>query len=199
MRSGCCMSVIDRLRVGAWNLRGLEIPLLLVTAALVWRIGWPESHRSFDASAQPMASAHDNPTPSNYASITAEEGVSTPENDPGRPALAPFSRDPFVIQVAPPPAPPPAMVVAPVMAAPIVYQEPPPSLSFGGRMLTPDGRAVVLARWADGTPVTLEEGKDLGNGFRVERMTEHSVDLLNPQTQAMVQLVLPPAPRFETR
>jgi hypothetical protein len=66
-------------------------------------------------------------------------------------------------------------------------------------MQTPDGRTVVLARWADGTTVSLEEGKDLGNGYRVERMSEQSVDLLNPQTQAMVQLALPPAPRFETR
>jgi hypothetical protein len=66
-------------------------------------------------------------------------------------------------------------------------------------MRTSDGRVVVLARWADGSPVRLEEGKVLGNGFRVERMTEQSVELLNPQTQAMVQLTLPAAPRFETR
>jgi hypothetical protein len=66
-------------------------------------------------------------------------------------------------------------------------------------MRTSDGREVVLARWGDGTSVSLEEGKELGNGYRVERMSEHSVDLLNPQTQAMVQLPLPPPPRFERR
>lgn len=91
------------------------------------------------------------------------------------------------------------VVAAPVVAGPLVTREPPPSLVFSGRMRTPDGRTVVLARWADGTPVSLEAGKELGNGYRVERMTEQSVDLLNPQTQAMVQLTLPAAPRFETR
>ena len=103
-----------------------------------------------------------------------------------------------MIHTAPPPPPLP-VVVNPVIAAPVVHHEPPPTLSFAGRMQSPDGRVVVLARWADGTPVRLEQGKDLGNGFRVERMTEQSVELLNPQTQSMVQLSLPAAPRFETR
>lgn len=126
------------------------------------------------------------------AEVDADAGLA-------RAVLKPAARDPFVIHVAPPPAPPPVVVAAPVVAAPIVPREPPPSLSFAGRMRTSDGRTVVLARWADGTPVSLEEGKELGNGYRVERMTEQSVDLLNPQTQAMVQLSLPMPPRFETR
>lgn len=115
--------------------------------------------------------------------------------------LKPAARNPFMFQAAPAPAPPPVPVVAApvVVAAPIVHREPPPRLTFAGRMHTPDGRVVVLARWGDGTPVRLEAGKDLGNGYRVERMSEQSVDLLNPQTQAMVQLALPPPPRFEIR
>ena len=77
--------------------------------------------------------------------------------------------------------------------------EPVLQLSFIGRMQTPDGRTVLLARWSDGQSVTLEQGKVLSNGYRVERMSAGSVELLNPQTQAVVQLPLPPSPRFETR
>jgi hypothetical protein len=72
-------------------------------------------------------------------------------------------------------------------------------MSFTGRVQTPDGRTVVLAQWNDGRPVSLEPGKVLSNGYRVERMSAGMVELLNPQTQAVIQLPLPPAPRFETR
>ncbi len=91
------------------------------------------------------------------------------------------------------------MAVAAPIAAPIAPREPPPRLEFAGRMVAADGRVVVLARWADGSPVRLEQGRVLPNGFRVERLTEQSVDLVNPQTQAMVQLPLPRPPRFEVR
>ncbi len=123
------------------------------------------------------------------------------EVDSARVDLKPAARNPFVIQAAPAPVPPPPPVVAApvVVAAPMVPHEPPPRLTFAGRMHMPDGRVVVLARWGDGRPVRLEMGKDLGNGYRVERMSEQSVDLLNPRTQAMVQLALPAPPRFEMR
>lgn len=120
-----------------------------------------------------------------------------------RPSLNAASRDPFSARVVPAPIPvaiaPPPPPVVPVMAAPLPIQEPLPSLSFAGRMHTPDGRVVVLARWADGTPVSLEQGKALDNGYRVERLTDHSVELVHPGTQAMVQLPLPVPPRFEVR
>jgi hypothetical protein len=86
-----------------------------------------------------------------------------------------------------------------VQASPVMPSEPPPSITFTGRMVAPDGRVVVLAQWGDGTPVTLVQGKVLSNGYRVERLTDQMVELLNPQTQAMVQIPLPPPPRFETR
>ncbi|QHE86657.1 hypothetical protein [Hydrogenophaga sp. BPS33] len=117
-----------------------------------------------------------------------------------RAALTLAPRDPFQLPVPLPRSAPPAVVVAaPVVVAPIVPHEPTPSLRFAGRMLAPDGRTVVLAQWADGTPARLEAGKDVGKGFRVERMSKQSVTLLNPQTQGMVQLSLPAMPRFETR
>lgn len=107
------------------------------------------------------------------------------------------ARDPFfrhqqipVADVKPP---------EPVLAAPVIPVDPAPQLNFIGRMNTPDGRAVVLAQWGDGQPVTLEEGQVLTGGYRVERMSAGIIELLNPQTQTVLQLPLPPSPRFETR
>ncbi|MFC7205942.1 hypothetical protein ACFQOZ_03140 [Comamonas endophytica] len=74
-----------------------------------------------------------------------------------------------------------------------------PQLIFTGRMRTPGGQTIVLARWGDGSSARLEPGKVFANGYRVERMGTDMVELMHPQTQAVVQLVLPPAPRFETR
>jgi len=147
---------------------------------------------------QETAAVNDEP-PNGSATASAAPGLAEPDAWPLRADITPAGRDPFVIYVAPPPARPPMVVAAPVVTAPLVPREPLPSLIFSGRMRTPDGRTVVLARWADGTTVSLEAGKELGKGYRVERMTEQSVDLLNPQTQAMVQLLLPAAPRFEIR
>lgn len=118
-----------------------------------------------------------------------------------RPVLKAAARDPFLMPVASSPAPTkPAFVPPPpVLAAPVTPSDPVLQLSFTGRMQTPDGRTVVLAQWSDGRPVALEQGKLLHNGYRVERMSANLVELLNPQTQAVLQLPLPPAPRFETR
>lgn len=178
------------------SLRWLGVCLLVLMVALTWRMGWLEPGR-----AAKLALSVDVPreTPSITGSASDPPSVSPSGLDLTREDLKPAIRDPFSAQAAPVPAPAVQVVAAPVFAAPIIPREPPPRLSFAGRMQTPDGRTVVLARWADGTPVSLEEGKDLGNGYRVERMTEQSVDLLNPQTQAMVQLALPPAPPFEIR
>ncbi len=165
----------------------LELGLV---AIVVWLVGWLSLGHA-EVSTTPLATtAMTNEMPPKSVSVAA--------TSPFRPELKSASRDPFVINTAPPPLPP-AVVVSPVVAAPVIHREPPPTLSFAGRMQSPDGRVVILARWADGTPVRLEQGKDLGNGFRVERMTEQSVELLNPQTQSMVQLSLPAVPRFETR
>lgn len=135
------------------------------------------------------------------AGVVAARATETSPNATGRAALKPAARDPFLM-----PAPLPVHVAAPVFtppppveAAPVMPSEPVLQLSFTGRMQTPDGRTVVLAQWSDGRPVALEQGKTLSNGYRVERMSANLVELLNPQTQAVLQLPLPPAPRFETR
>lgn len=150
-----------------------------------------------------------------HASAVLSVGVSSPAASSGGPSaspvpttevsartlLQPARRDPFLIPTPPPPPPAPVAYVAPppVLAAPVMPSQPPLSLAFTGGMVAPDGRVVVLAQWGDGTPVTLSQGKVLANGYRVERMSTSLVELLNPQTQAVVQLPLPPAPRFETR
>jgi len=133
--------------------------------------------------------------------VAAASGVGFDANPIGRPVLKPALRDPFLMPApAPVQVPEPAFTPpTPVEAAPVMPSEPMLQLSFTGRMQTPDGRTVVLAQWSDGRPVSLEQGKVLGNGYRVERMSASLVELLNPQTQAVVQLPLPPAPRFETR
>lgn len=179
------------------SLRWLGVPILGLLALVVWFMGGPDRA---DVSAAPLATvAVSGMSSTSDAPTAASPNPSDPNTtSPSRLDLKSAGRAPFVIYTAPPVAPP-AVLVSPVIAAPIAHREPPPSLSFSGRMRTSDGRVVVLARWSDGTPVRLEEGKEVGNGFRVERMTEQSVELLNPQTQAMVQLTLPAAPRFETR
>lgn len=135
-----------------------------------------------------------------FSAVSSPEGFSTlPSAE--RAAIKSAARDPFLMP-APAPTPLPTPVFTPpppVLAASVMPREPVLQLSFTGRMQTPDGRTVVLAQWSDGRPVTLEQGKVLSNGYRVERMDARMVELLNPQTQAVVQLPLPPAPRFETR
>ncbi len=139
------------------------------------------------------------------ASSNAEAPVPEPVALPvARAPLKPATRDPFAHAAAgqvPAPAaqPAPSPESSAVLATPVMPSEPVLQLSFTGRMQTPEGRTVVLAQWSDGRSVTLEQGKVLSNGYRVERMDAGMVELLNPQTQAVVQLPLPPAPRFETR
>jgi type IV secretory pathway VirB10-like protein len=129
--------------------------------------------------------------------------MDTQDVNPLRPELRPALRDPFAVEVTTPPPPPPAPTVYAqpvVQEAPVVQVEPAPSLQFSGRMRTPDGRVLVFARWGNGgEAVTLELGKTLTNGYRVERMSEQLVELLNPQTQMVVQLALPGPQRFEIR
>lgn len=114
-----------------------------------------------------------------------------------RPNLMKAARDPFAPVVAPaPPPPPPVPAVAMAPTAPPAAL---PSLTFVGRMRAPDGSTSVLAQWSDGSLATLRKGQAAGQGFVVDRLGDTSVELVNPSTQALIQLVLPPEPRFETR
>jgi len=120
---------------------------------------------------------------------------------PTRADIRPALRDPFALRqaaVTVPPLPPVEML--PVVVAPIQpVAPPPPMLTFSGRMRAPDGHWVLVAQMGEAAvPVTLVEGKELANGYRVERISDRVVELLNPQTQHLLQLAVPAAPRFET-
>lgn len=121
---------------------------------------------------------------------------------PLRADIRPAQRDPFDPAPAAASVPPlPPVVVAPPVAAVAPLQPPmppPPTLAYAGRMRAPDGRWLVMAQLEDGRPVALEVGKELANGYRVERLSDHVVELLHPQTQHLMQLAVPATPRFET-
>lgn len=116
--------------------------------------------------------------------------------------LRPALRDPFEQVLAQTtPALPPPMVEPPVVQAVPVQSLGPtsPPLTYVGRMRAVHGGWLVMAQLgADGVPVALVVGKELGNGYRVERMSDHVVELLNPHTQNVMQLAVPAVPRFET-
>jgi hypothetical protein len=126
-----------------------------------------------------------------------------------RDKLEPASRDPFslVIQVmastpqkqvtktvtiaAPTPMP------APVIAMP-VPTPPQLNLRFTGRMTTPDGQQLIFATLAE-TPITLSVGQTLSNGYKVDGITDKSVQLSYPPLGTTAQLVLPEPPKYEIR
>jgi hypothetical protein len=118
-----------------------------------------------------------------------------------RPVLKAALRDPFLapLTVMPKVSAPVAPLPAPPIALPLERSEPLPQIIFTGSIIAADGRLLVMAQWGDGQAVTLEQGKILRNGYRVERMSSSMVELLNPQTQAVVQIPIPAAPRFEIR
>lgn len=121
---------------------------------------------------------------------------------PLRADIRPAQRDPFDLTpvAASVPPLPPVMVAPPVVAVVPIQpvMPPPPTMAYTGRMRAADGRWLVMAQLENGHPVALEVGKELGNGYRVERVSERVVELLNPQTQHLMQLAVPAAPRFET-
>lgn len=114
-----------------------------------------------------------------------------------RPALKRALRDPFVLPAAVAPVALEAQTPVRPAAAPLPV--PRPRLTFVGRMTTPDGRTWVMAQWDDGRPVTLEAGRTLDHGYRVERLTTAAVELLHMPTQSKLLMDLPEVPRFETR
>lgn len=130
-----------------------------------------------------------------FAAWAADGGPSTAAAE--RLAIKPAATDPFRMPaVAPAPMPAPAYVPP---ADSHVQMTPSFQLSFLGRLQTADGRTLVMAQSGDGRTFTLEEGKVLSNGYRVERLGTSVVELLHPQTQSVVSLPLPPIPRLETR
>ncbi len=155
---------------------------LPIVGSMVWPLPAP-------AEPQWLLQAYANATPTNT-------------HRPLRADIRPAKRDPFDLApvAASVPPLPPVVVAAPVAAvAPLQpVMPPPPTLAYSGRLRAPDGRWLVMVQLEDGRPVALEVGKELANGYRVERLSDRVVELLHPQTQHLMQLAVPAAPRFET-
>ncbi len=139
----------------------------------------------------------------------------TPRDDAparvSRPALETALRDPFraiaaALPVTHGPQPPsiaavaaPALPPAPPPSVPPLPPAPPaPGLAFAGRMVTPDGRTVVMASLGNDT-LTLRTGQQLPNGFRVDAIDADEVLLSHPALAQPARLAIPPAPRLQTR
>jgi len=129
--------------------------------------------------------------------------ITNASSDVLRPLLEPARRNPFVGQVSPAPVlkAPPVQAVTQVVVAP----PPPPSptapplnLSFAGRVRNPDGKESIYLTWGD-KALSAEIGSVLPNGYRVERITADSIDLLYVELNTPARLSLPAAPRYEIR
>lgn len=170
-----------------WTLGGT---LLLSVAALWWPQSGPkvvgaEEHPTGDA-------AHASANSPDYAQLKAPL---PPTLDPQ--PIEPARRDPFVamppapavVAAAPRPTPQPA----PPPIAPAVPTAPPLTLRYLGRMVTPDGRPMVLLARGD-TAVTVQAGMMLDEGYRVLRISPEAVRLVYPPTGGEVDIPIPPAP-----
>lgn len=120
----------------------------------------------------------------------------------GRAALHPALRDPFEVMPASPPAnldaaqpaePPSAPPAPPPPPSP-----PPLNLVFSGAVRNVSGGLDVYALF-NSDPVALTPGTVLPNGYRVDKVTAQSVELLHPQFNVSAVLTIPPAPAFEVR
>jgi hypothetical protein len=98
----------------------------------------------------------------------------------------------------------PVMVAKPVEATPPPPPAPPPpaapalNLQFIGRVTQADGEETVYMAYGD-TTLTITEGQNLPNGYKVDAMTPKNVRFSHPQLDNPVSLDLPPPPAFQIR
>lgn len=117
--------------------------------------------------------------------------------------LQPALRDPFAaghaIAVQPsPPAPKPIPLVAAPAPVPLPPAAPALNLRFVGRIATPDGRDIVYLSLSE-TSTAIAVGQVLGNGYRVEAITDDAVQLTYAPLNVSVRFPLPPPPTHEIR
>jgi len=170
-----------------WTLGGT----LLLSAASLW---WPQSGPRVIGAVEAVPGAPE---------LGTRGWTDTPQLKAPLPRsleplqLEPARRDPFAPIVATAPAtvaaPPlkPVVVQEPAVAAPLAA--PPLTLRYLGRMVTPDGRPMVLLARGD-TAVSVQPGMMLDEGYRVQRVTAEAVHLVYPPTGAEVDIPIPPAP-----
>lgn len=170
-----------------WTLGGT---LLLSAVSVLWPPSGPKVVGAAEVS------------PGNPAPGTTSMADGSQSKAPLPHALEPLQlelarRDPFVPVVAAAPVvavvPPPKSVITPeppVAAPPAV---PPLTLRYLGRMVTPDGRPMVLLARGDAA-VSVQAGMVLDEGYRVLRINAEAVRLVYPPTGAEVDIPIPPAP-----
>lgn len=170
-----------------WTLSGT---LLLTAAALWWPQSAPKVVGAVDVAANGAA----------HGTSGVQDGSPVIEPLPGalEPLrLEPAQRDPFAtvvpaaaVAVA---APPPKPLPAPAPVVPEPPAAPPLTLRYLGRMVTPDGRPMVLLARGDAA-VAVQAGMVLDEGYRVLRITPEAVRLVYPPTGGEVDIPIPPAP-----
>lgn len=114
-----------------------------------------------------------------------------------RPMLPPAANDPFTL--VPPPAPPAPKQSQQLSAAHPPPPPPPPvNLSFSGRITTPEGKEVIYLAYGD-VSMPIAVGQTLPNGYKVDAITEKSVELSYPSLNVSTRLELPQPPQYEIR
>lgn len=114
--------------------------------------------------------------------------------DPSTPE--PPQRDPFAPVLPPAPPTPPPVVTAekPFVGPPAPVAPTPPALThrYLGRMTTPTGEAMVFLASPSRT-VAVKAGDRLDDGYVVESVNDHSVQLVHPSFDVRVAIPLPGA------
>ena len=174
-------------------LSSLLLLSLVLAAVAQW---WPQGSAG-------LVRAVSRPDGAAASEAASRDGASGHQDQPLPTALVPVGVEPatrnIFASVVPKPAPtppPPAMVRPP---EPALAPLPPPrpiapaqSLRYLGYMLTPAGETLVLL--ADGeTPVPVQPGTRLPNGYVVQTLGQNAVRLLYPLTDTVVDLPIPPA------
>jgi hypothetical protein len=170
--------------------------MLAVAAGLIALNLWP-SPPSAGAPEEHETTQH--VTASTSRTTSASMTIRDLSQQETRPMLEPARRDPFALAPAakvvvktPPPPPSVAAVVA------VEPSAPPLNLSFAGRITNPEGKQTIYVRFGE-TGMAIEKGTILPNGYRVENITEDSIELNYLALNTTARLAIPPAPRYETR
>ncbi len=113
-----------------------------------------------------------------------------PEHWP-QPNVEPAVRNPFLV-IPPPPPPAPKPVATPVVAAPPPAPPPVSNYRFWGRLAVAGGqRLTYVARGDAGSPVAIDVGARLEDGWSVEAISDNTIVLVHATTQQRSTLSIP--------
>lgn len=136
--------------------------------------------------------ASDTPLPTELERILISTDFSVPKRNPFI-AVTPAPQIVKKVVVAPAPPPQPS-----IQAQPQPPVMPPLNLKFVGRVTEPNGNRVVFASLNE-TPVSLNVGQTLPNGFRVDAIKDEAVELTYTLLGTTTRFDLPKPPTFDIR